>query len=179
MILAQTLAAEKNPVHLLLRKRSMSPKANGALSFAEARPALASEPGTPSEWQAVRRNIDTNDNALYDRTFKWLATLPAAVRPMATGQRYPRIVNRIGDLWGHCEYTRLHFQSFLIDRRKGRKGFPSEVKCELEALQRYYFEQLSGLPAILWNAVPVKPPRIADRVFAPHANTTEIDIRPL
>ena len=157
----------------------MPPSTKSALSFVETLPAVASEPRTASDWQAMRADSDTEDSVLHDRTFKWLVTLPADLRPVATGRRYPRIVNRIGDLWGHCEYTRLNFQNLLIDRRKGRKGFPPEVKCELEALQRYYFEHLSGLPAILWNAVPLKPPRIPDRVFAPHANTTEIEIRPL
>jgi hypothetical protein len=35
------------------------------------------------------------------------------------------------------------------------------------------------LPAILWNAVPVNPPRIPDRIFAPYPDTMEIDILPL
>jgi hypothetical protein len=108
----------------------------------------------------------------------WLATLPAGIRPLRTGLLYPRIVN-IGDLWSQCEYSRLHFQSLLIDRREERKGFPSEVKAELEALQHYYFEHLSGLPALLWNAVPVSLPRIPNRVFAPRTETAEIDILPL
>jgi hypothetical protein len=146
---------------------------------AEASPRLALVSDTVSDWQAIRRPIDRSDNALHHRTIKWLATLPAGIRPIATGRLYPRIVNRIGDLWSQCEYTRFHFQSLLIDRRKRRKGFPSEVKAELEALQHYYFEHLSGLPALLWNAVPVNPPRIPDRAFAPYPDTTEIDILPL
>jgi hypothetical protein len=85
----------------------------------------------------------------------------------------------MGDLWGHCEYTRLHLQSLLIDRRKGRKGFPPEVRRELEALQRFYFEHLSGLPAILWDAVPVNPPRIPNMVFPLPAHKSEIDILPV
>jgi len=146
---------------------------------AEAPPRLALVPDTVSDWQAVRRPVDPSDNVLHHRTIKWLATLPADIRPIATGRLYPRIVNRIGDLWSQCEYTRLHFQSLLIDRRKGRKGFPSAVRAELEALQNYYFEHLSKLPARLWNAVPINPPRIPDKVFAPHSDTTEIDILPL
>jgi hypothetical protein len=132
-----------------------------------------------SDLQALRRPVDPRDNVLHHRTIKWLVTLPVGIRPIATGRRYPRIVNRIGDLWSQCEYTRLHFQSLLIDRRKGRRGFPSEVKAELEALQRYYFEHISRLPALLWNAVPINPPHIPDRAFAPHLETTEIDILPL
>jgi hypothetical protein len=135
--------------------------------------------GEAADWGHVRRPVALSDRALLDRTFKWLATLPPSVRPMATGAQYPRIVNRIGDLWGHCEYTRLYLQSLLIDRRKGRHGFPEEVKRELQALQQYYFEHLSGLPAILWNAVPVRTPRIPHEVFPLRAEPAEIDIRPL
>jgi hypothetical protein len=137
------------------------------------------EHGSVAEWQAVRRAADANDSALHDRAFKWLATLPADMRPMATARQYPRIVNRIGDLWGHCEHTRLYFQSLLIDRRKDREGFPAVIKEELERLQHYYFEHLSGLPAILWNAVPVIPPRIPHTVFPLPTHKTEIDILPL
>jgi len=132
-----------------------------------------------ADWAQVRRDLALADRILLDRTFKWLATLPPAVRPMASGAQYPRIVNRIGDLWGHCEYTRLYLQSLLIDRRKGRKGFPAEVKRELQTLQQYYFEHLSGLPAVLWNAVPVRAPRIPHEIFPLRVEPAEIDIRPL
>jgi hypothetical protein len=155
------------------------PASGAHLRAADAAARLTLESDTLSDWQAMRRANDANDNVLRDRTFKWLATLPADVRPMVAARQYPRIVNRIADLWGHCEYTRLHFQSLLIARRKGRKGFPPEVAKELEALQHFYFEHLSGLPAILWNAVPVKPTRIPHTVFPLHADKTEIHILPL
>ena len=145
----------------------------------EASPMLALVSDSTYDLQALRHPIDPSDNALHQRTMKWLVTLPVDIRPIATGRRYPRIVNRISDLWSQCEYTRLHFQSLLIDRRKGRKGFPPEVKAELEALQRYYFEHISRLPALLWNAVPINPPRIPNRAFAPHLEATQIDILPL
>ena len=140
---------------------------------------LTLEPGTVSDWNALHRAIDVKERLLHKRTFKWLATLPAHVRPMATARQYARIVNRIGDLWAHCEFTRLHFQSLLIDRRPGREGFPSVVRHELEVLQHYYFEHLSGLPAILWDAVPVAEPKIPHKVFAPYVHKGEIDILPL
>ena len=142
-------------------------------------PALSLEASPPSEWHALRRAIDAKESHLRERTFKWLATLPAAVRPMATARQYARIVNRLSDLWAHCESTRLYFQSLLIDRRQDREGFPAAVKEELEILQNYYFEHLSGLPAILWDAVPVTEPKIPHKVFPPHASRTEIDILPL
>ena len=141
--------------------------------------AVSLEPSTVSEWHALRRAIDVKESRLRERTFKWLATLPATVRPMATARQYARIVNRIGDLWAHCEFTRLYFQSLLIDRRQGREGFPGVVRDELEVLQQYYFEHLSGLPALLWDAVPVAERKIPHKVFAPYVHKAEIDILPL
>ncbi len=140
--------------------------------------AMADRPES-REWHASRRPRDETEDALRDRAFKWLATLPVEVRPMTTGHRYPRIVNRICDLWGHCEYTRLFFQSLLFDRRKGRRGFPPEVSDELTVLQQYYFEHLSGLPAILWNAVPVRVSKVPNEVFPCPAPPAEIEILPL
>jgi hypothetical protein len=140
---------------------------------------LAPASSATSDFQAVRHVNGADDHVLHDRAIKWLATLPADLRTIATARQYPRIVNRIADLWGHCEYTRLHFQSLLLDRRGGREGFPPEVRTELEALQHHYFEHLSGLPALLWDAVPLHPRRIPDSVFPLHAHKTEIDILPL
>ena len=158
----------------------MLPARKPVLPAAEVSPAtIGPAIGTTSGWQAVRHRNDADDNVLHDRAFKWLAALPADLRAIATARQYPRVVNRIADLWGHCEYTRLHFQSLLIDRPEGRKVFPPGVRKELEALQHYYFENLSGLPAILWKAVPVNPRRIPDSVFPLHADKTEIDILPL
>jgi hypothetical protein len=140
---------------------------------------LSLEPAAVTDWQALRHEINAKDRLLRERTFKWLATLPGNLRPMATARQYPRIVNRLGDLWSHCEYTRLYFQSLLLDRRPGREGFPSVVRHELEVLQDYYFENLSGLPAILWDAVPLTPPKIPRTVLAANVQKTEIDILPL
>ena len=151
----------------------------GVSSTTTAPRGLSLEPSTVSDWHAIRRAIDVKESHLRKRTFKWLATLPANVRPMATARQYARIVNRIGDLWSHCEFTRLYFQSLLIDRRPDREGFPSVVRHELEVLQHYYFEHLSGLPAILWNAVPVVEPKIPHKVFAPYVHQAEIDILPV
>jgi hypothetical protein len=132
-----------------------------------------------SEWDAMRRAPRRTDVDLRHRTFKWLATLPVHLRQMNTARQYPRIVNRMGDLWSHCEYTRLHFQSLLIDRRSERQGLPPEVIQEIIALQTYYFENLSGLPAILWNAVPVRARKIPDTIFPPLRTENEIDVQPL
>jgi hypothetical protein len=137
---------------------------------------LSLEPSAVSDRNGLRGAVNVKESRLRTRTFKWLATLPSHVRPMATARQYARIANRIGDLWPHCEFTRLYFQSLLIDRRPGREGFPSVVRYELEVLQDYYFEHLSGLPALLWDAVPVAERKIPHKVFAPYVHKAEIDI---
>ena len=132
-----------------------------------------------SRWEGLRSALKRKDVELRSRTIKWLATLPADIRPMRTARAYPRIVNRIGDLWGHCEYTRLYFQSLLIDRRQRRQGFPDDVREELVVLQDYYFRNVSALPAVIWQAVPVNPRKIPDAIFPSHRDDAEIEILPL
>lgn len=136
-----------------------------------------SESETVTDWRTVRRDVDPKDAYLRERTFKWMATLPASIRPMATARQYPRIANRIAGLWPKCEFTRLYLQSLLIDRRGGRKGFPGAIRHEIEVLQQYYFEHLSGLPAVLWNAVPLVEPHIPQKAFPPISHQAEIEIR--
>ena len=154
-----------------------NPNAGGQLDPAAER-AHCGASDMVAGWEAVRQ-VFAGESTLQERTFKWLATLPAMVRPMAAARRYPRIVNRIGDLWGHCEHSRLNLQGLLNDRRSDRSGFPAEIRLELETLQQYYFENLSGLPAVLWNAVPIKEPKLPKKVFAPFARNAEIEILPL
>jgi hypothetical protein len=48
---------------------------------------LALEPGTVSDWNALHRAIDVKERLLRKGTFKWLASLPAHVRPMATARQ--------------------------------------------------------------------------------------------
>jgi len=131
---------------------------------------------TVTEWKVVRKAIDDTKAILHQRTFKWLATLPAELRPMETARKLPRIANRICDLWPKCEYTRLYFQSLLIDRRGGRAGLPDAIKREIEALQHYYFVHVSRLPDVIWNAVPVKEPKIPEKVYAPFSQNDEIEM---
>ena len=158
--------------------------ARPAPRYSDAAPVTGTKLGSatpavevPSE--RMRRALDPDEATLRVRTGRWMHTLPADVRPVATAEAYARVVNRIADLWSHCEYTRLHFQSLLVERRKGRRGFPPEVQRELVALQRYYQENLSCLPPILWNAVPVHAPRIPHTAYPPLPITDEIDIPPV
>ena len=100
--------------------------------------ALAS----PEYWQTVRRAPLATDRALTGRALSWLTELPEIVRPRATAQRYPRIVNALASAWGDAHARAKYFEHLLNDRRRGRRGFPIDVERELRALHQY-----TGTPA--------------------------------
>jgi len=73
-------------------------------------------------------------------TFKWVASLPRAIRPLALLQKYPRIVNVMAQTWADPPAFRDYMFELLIDRRGGRQGFPETMRCELLALRAYFDE---------------------------------------
>jgi hypothetical protein len=73
-------------------------------------------------------------------TFKWVASLPRAIRPLALLQHYPRIVNVMAQTWSDPPAFRDYMFELLIDRRGGRQGFPEIMRCELLALRAYFDE---------------------------------------
>jgi hypothetical protein len=88
----------------------------------------------PGYWQKVRRAPLTTDRALTGTAIDWLARLPPNVRPLATTERYARIVNAIARAWPHAEERTQLFDHLLNDRRTGRRGFPIDVEREISAL---------------------------------------------
>jgi hypothetical protein len=79
-------------------------------------------------------------NAPLAATFKWVAKLPRAIRPLALLQQYPRIVNVMAQTWSDPPAFRDYMFELLIDRRGGRQGFPQNLRCELLALRAYFDE---------------------------------------
>jgi hypothetical protein len=51
------------------------------------RNGLRLNPAPSLYWNALHRAIDVKERLLRKGTFKWLATLPAHVRPMATARQ--------------------------------------------------------------------------------------------
>ena len=71
-------------------------------------------------------------------TQKWLDALPLRVQPHALCEFYPRIANFIAAMWGDTESVRAYFDELLVDRRRGRKGFPLDVFNNLRVLRDYH-----------------------------------------
>ncbi len=63
--------------------------------------------------------------------------LPLALRPANTCARYPRIVNRIVDVWLYGDQCHHLFDQLLSNRRPARRGFPPSVRDELRTLADY------------------------------------------
>jgi hypothetical protein len=70
-------------------------------------------------------------------TLRWLASLPAAVQPLALLQHFPRIANRLAQAWSDETALAECFDDLLVDHRGGRQGFPPAVHRELTLLREY------------------------------------------
>ena len=75
---------------------------------------------------------------LADETSRWIAALPAEVRPIALARKFPRIANSIADLWRRVARCEEYLDSLVVDLRGDRTGFPQDVAKELRALRGYY-----------------------------------------
>ena len=57
--------------------------------------------------------------------------------PKHTEEKYPRVAEKIANLWGTVGMSR-YFNEILFDDRGDREGFPPEVMMELFALSNYH-----------------------------------------
>lgn len=79
----------------------------------------------------------------------WLRKLPSTVRPNHLADQFPRIANRLALVWRDCDLVEHVLDDLLIDRRGGRRGFPSEVGAELLRLHAFHERrQLAGNGAV-------------------------------
>ena len=92
-------------------------------------PALA-----PDYWEQRRRKPLPTDRALNGATIDWLLKLPLSLRPRELCDRYPRAANALAAAW-HGDERAAVLDDLLSDRRGRRRGFPPEIRSELEALR--------------------------------------------
>lgn len=81
----------------------------------------------------------------------WMAKLPRNAQPRETGMQYPRIVNKLAALWHTSEGAGGYLRELLIDRRGTRKGFPTPVAQELQALRTYLTVQAARSQKDAWS----------------------------
>jgi hypothetical protein len=106
------------------------------------RPELASaspqpQPAAKRKDAVVQRKAVPSNTPLPE-TFRWVASLPREVRPLALFAQFPRIVNVMARTWRDPPAFRDYMFELLIERRGARHGFPDNVRLELLALRAYF-----------------------------------------
>ena len=101
---------------------------------ADARPAA--DPRAPADYQAMRKANPAKEPLPV--TFKWVASLPPAARPVALLRHYPRIANSLALCWRNPAAFRECLYGLLVDKRGNRRGFPQDVLRDLLALRDYF-----------------------------------------
>lgn len=80
----------------------------------------------------------TGDESLRATTMAWLEQLPEQVRPAETVRCFPRIANKLCELWKRPSACDRYIDGLVVDNRGGRKGFPAKVAMELAEIRAYY-----------------------------------------
>jgi hypothetical protein len=93
------------------------------------------EGGRP-DWR--RRRGTAPAEPLAAATEAWMATLPDNIRPVELAVQFPRIANKICDLWSHSLRCGDYPADLLIVRRNDRQGFPVAVARELGKLALHH-----------------------------------------
>src|SRR6266576_3731303 len=106
-------------------------------------PTTEDKPAVGDDHATFVRKAAPN-NQPFPATFKWIASLPREIRPLALLQQFPRIANMLAQSWHDAAAFREYMFDLLIDRRGCRQGFPEDVRSELLRL-RAYFDDIDPL----------------------------------
>jgi hypothetical protein len=112
------------------------------LVYAVADPLDQTQRDEPSEPQSTagftRQRKASPIVSLLPNTQKWRDALPHGFQPHALCKFYPRVANLVAAMWTDKEALRAYFDELLVDRRRGRMGFPRTVLDDLRRLKDHY-----------------------------------------
>ena len=98
----------------------------------------------PGYWEQQRRKLVATDRALTGAAMDWVIRLPPALRPHATCEHFPRVINAIAAAWPDLVYSQQVLDHMVNDYRGGRRGFPEAVRSELATLQAHQRTRSGG-----------------------------------
>jgi hypothetical protein len=101
----------------------------------------------------IARRRPQPPEVLLSDTIKWLAALPADVRPTALPIQYVRIANAVARVWSDHRRCLEYLEDLLIDRRGGRQGFPFEVALEIAGLKDHYETTIHPTAQTAWDLI--------------------------
>jgi hypothetical protein len=108
------------------------------VSIVDARREIEGEPKQAYEGSRRYPRAYQETDDLLNTTLTWMAGLPKDVRPMMLGRLFPRIANRIADLWRRVAHCEDYLDTLIVDGRGNRAGFPPDVAQELTNLRGFY-----------------------------------------
>jgi hypothetical protein len=112
------------------------PVRRDSCSAVVVQPQDVMQTSTPQDFRGLRRRQPLDD--ALPVTIRWVAKLPAEVRPVALLRQFPRIANIVARAWHDAAELQAVLDDLLVDRRGGRRGFPLDVTEELLVLRDYY-----------------------------------------
>ena len=121
--------------------------------------AAFSRPVLIRDWTPYRKNRHLQEEQVAPATLAWLGGIAEKVRPAALLRRFPRIANKIADLWGDPVICERYLNGLMIDQRGDRQGFPSEVAVEIATLKNYLITRVAPASFDVWGE------RIAHRLL--------------
>ena len=122
--------------------------------FERIEQADQANPSPEKDGRAAQRAPEKRgDRMLSLEAVDWLKSLPRDVRPYNLAQRYPRICNRMVERWKYPDLMIPNFDDLLMDRRRGRQGFPMTIAIEVAGLKEHFLATLSTAKDDVWNRV--------------------------
>lgn len=103
------------------------------------------------DWKSKRAPAAHLNQELSLKAFKWLAAQPAHVRPHALARHYPRIVNRLAEIWQRPLQCESFLDELMMDKRGSRNGFPRDVAREIAALKTYFMLTSNSVHFGVWG----------------------------
>jgi hypothetical protein len=100
---------------------------------------------------AMRRPSNPGDMYLTPEAEALMASLHESLRPTELAARFPRIVNKMAQMWKRPIHLDRYFDELLIDSRGQRQGFPLKVLLELTSLKQHYQTSTFPTPYSVWD----------------------------
>ena len=111
-----------------------------------------SNPPTRTDWGKRRGAAAADSRELSAGAQALLASLEESVRPKELAAKFPRIVDRMAELWRAPRRMNRYLEQLLTNARTQRRGFSLGILNELTALKDYYQTKVFPVPHDVWDA---------------------------
>ena len=102
-------------------------------------------------FHATRKEPSPEQQQLSERARELVSALDESLRPTVLAARYPRILNKVAELWRRPTLMDRYFDELLMDDRGGRQGFPLNILLELTTLKEHYHSAAFPMRTGIWD----------------------------